>query len=193
MIVFQPHLLVISYLALYGLFCVGEVTLAIRRRATDGVVPEDRGFLSRAFVIFILSNLLAVPCLRLFPAASYGTYFTSGLGLGMMLVGLLLRWWSIVHLGRLFTVNVAVAIDHRVVDDGPYTLIRHPSYTGVLLLIGGVALCFGNFSSDLVLIAPYATLVMTRMRIEEAAMARELGESYRAYMKRTKRLIPGIY
>lgn len=110
-----------------------------------------------------------------------------------MLVGLLLRWWAIVHLGRLFTVNVAVAIDHRVVDDGPYKLIRHPSYTGLLLVIGGVALCFGNFASDLVLIVPYVTLVMTRMRIEEAAMARELGESYRTYMKRTKRLIPKIY
>jgi protein-S-isoprenylcysteine O-methyltransferase len=193
MIVFQSHLLVASYLALYGLFCVGEVVLAIWRRATKGVAPEDRGFLSRAFLIFIVSNLLAVPCLRLFPAASYGTYSTSCLGLGMMLVGLLLRWWAIVHLGRLFTVNVAVAIDHRVVDDGPYALIRHPSYTGALLVIGGVALCFGNFASDLVLIAPYAMLVMTRMRIEEATMARELGESYRAYMKRTKRLIPKIY
>jgi len=167
--------------------------LAIRRRATDGVALEDRGFLARAFFTFIVCNLLAVLCLRLFPASSYGTYVTSYLGLGMMLAGLVLRWWSIAHLGRLFTVNVALAHDHRVVDDGPYTFIRHPSYTGALLVISGVALCFGNFVSNLVLIAPYATLVMVRMRIEEAALARELGEPYRAYMKRTKRLLPGIY
>jgi protein-S-isoprenylcysteine O-methyltransferase Ste14 len=80
-----------------------------------------------------------------------------------------------------------------VIDSGPYRLIRHPSYTGILLIVTGVALCFGNFASVLVLALPNFALLMQRMHIEEAALSRALGESYQRYMSRTKRLIPGIY
>ncbi len=113
--------------------------------------------------------------------------------LGLLLLGLLLRWWSIIHLGRFFTVDVVIAADHRVVDSGPYRLIRHPSYTGALLIIAGVALCFGNFVSALVLSIPNVALLMQRVRIEETALSQGLGEPYRAYISRTKRLIPGVY
>jgi protein-S-isoprenylcysteine O-methyltransferase len=110
-----------------------------------------------------------------------------------MFAGLLLRWWSVIHLGRFFTVDVAVAADHRIVDSGPYKWIRHPSYTGALTVIAGMALCFGNLVSALVLLVPFGTLMLRRMRIEEAALSGGLGDAYPAYMKRTKRLIPGIY
>lgn len=193
MIFLQPHPLALLYLVLLGLFLSVEALLILRRRSNEGHVPEDRGFRSRALLVFLLSNLVAIPCLRFFPAASFGTYRTSCIGVALLLSGLLLRWWSIIHLGRFFTVDVVIAADHRVVDSGPYRLIRHPSYTGVLLIIAGVALCFGNFASALVLIVPNLALLMQRMRIEEAALSQGLGEPYRTYMSRTKRLIPGIY
>jgi len=80
-----------------------------------------------------------------------------------------------------------------LVDSGPYKLIRHPSYTGLLIFIVGVALCFGNVVSALVLLVPFGALMLRRMRIEEAALSRALGDAYSSYMNRTKRLIPGIY
>ena len=68
-----------------------------------------------------------------------------------------------------------------------------PEIERVLLIVAGVALCFGNLASALVLIAPNVALLMQRMRIEETALSQGLGEPYRAYMSRTKRLIPGVY
>ena len=193
LILLQSRSLALLYLLLLGLFLSVEALLILRKRSKDGHVPEDRGFRSRALVVFLLSNLVAIPCLRFFPAAAFGTYLTSYVGVALLLLGLLLRWWSIIHLGRFFTVDVMIAADHRVIDSGPYRLIRHPSYTGILLIVAGVALCFGNLASALVLIVPNVALLIQRMRIEEAALSQGLGEPYRTYMSRTKRLIPGIY
>jgi protein-S-isoprenylcysteine O-methyltransferase len=193
LILLQSRPLALLYLLLLGLFLTVEAFLLLRRRPTEGRAPEDRGFRSRALLVFLVTNLVGIVCLRLFPAASFGTFVTSWVGLALLLAGLSLRWWSIIHLGRFFTPDVVVTADHRVIDSGPYRLIRHPSYTGVLLIITGVALCFGNFASVLVLAVPNFALLMQRMHIEEAALSRGLGESYRLYMSRTKRLIPGIY
>ncbi len=193
MILFQPRLLVVLYFVLWCLFFLGEIALSFGRRAKAGRAPEDRGFFSLVWVHFLLTNLLAVLCLRFFPAASFGTYSTSCIGLGLMLAGLLLRWWAIIHLGRFFTVDVAVAADQNVVDSGPYKLVRHPSYTGALLVVTGLGICFGNFASIVALLVPFAALMLRRMRIEEAALSKGLGDSYLAYMNRTKRLFPGVY
>jgi protein-S-isoprenylcysteine O-methyltransferase len=193
MIFLHSRPLALLYLLLLALFLSVEAVLVLRRRSKEGHILEDRGFRSRALVVFLLSNIVAIPCLRFFPVVSFGTYLTSCVGVALLSFGLLLRWWSIIHLGRFFTVDVLIAADHRVVDSGPYRLIRHPSYAGVLLIITGVALCFGNFVSALVLIVPNVALLMRRMRIEETALSQGLGEPYRAYMSRTKRLIPGIY
>ncbi len=164
-----------------------------RRRAATGQVAEDRGFMIRAVLVFVIANILAVACLRRVPAASFGNTLTSWLGIGVMIVGLLLRAWSIRHLGEFFTVDVAVAPHHRLIESGPYKRLRHPSYTGLLIVVAGMGLCFGNLLSILALLVPFAALAIWRMRVEEEALASGLGSPYREYMQRTKRLIPGIY
>jgi len=105
----------------------------------------------------------------------------------------MLRWWSVVHLGRFFTVNVAVSVDQPVVDTGPYRWIRHPSYAGMLMIVAGIGVCFGNLVSILVILIPMIALMLKRMRIEEEALANALGDAYRNYIGRTKRLIPALY
>jgi protein-S-isoprenylcysteine O-methyltransferase len=181
------------YLVLWVLLLVAEPVLVIRRRSKAGQAPEDRGFRALASFVFVASNLAAIVCLRLFPTESLGGYRASCFGVTLMIAGLLLRWWSIIHLGRFFTKDVVIASDHRLVDSGPYKLIRHPSYTGLLIFIVGVALCFGNLISALVLLVPFGALMLRRMRIEEAALARALGDAYSSYIHRTKRFIPGVY
>ena len=193
MILRQGHLLGLIYLTLFSLWVTSEVFLLVKLRATTGVVASDRGFTKQALVFFLLTNIGAVACLAFFRDAVFATEATATVGLALMVAGLLLRWWAIVHLGRFFTVNVAVANDHRVVNTGPYRLIRHPSYTGILLTCLGVGLCFGNFASLLVIVVPIVALALKRMRVEEAALAGALGDDYRTYMSHTKRLIPGVY
>lgn len=193
MILRQGQLLGMIYLTLFSLWITSEVFLLVKRRATSGIVASDQGFTRQALVVFIVTNLGAVMCLALFRQAVFATDVTAVVGLALMVAGLLLRWWAVAHLGRFFTVNVAVASDHRVVDTGPYRLIRHPSYTGILLTCLGVGLCFGNLASLLVIVVPIVALALKRVRVEEAALASELGEDYRTYMSHTKRLIPGVY
>ena len=128
------------------------------------------------------------------PAARIGNILGAGIvGVALFIVGLALRWYSIFYLGRFFTVNVAIASDHRLIDTGPYRRIRHPSYTGALLEFLGLGLCLYNWASVLVLMGGTLLAFGYRIRVEEAALAQGLGEDYRGYMRRTKRLLPGVY
>jgi protein-S-isoprenylcysteine O-methyltransferase len=80
-----------------------------------------------------------------------------------------------------------------LIDNGPYRLVRHPSYTAILLVHAGAGLCFGNVLTLTVLTVPVASALFYRMHVEEAVLVHELGPSYLEYMKRTRRLIPLAY
>jgi protein-S-isoprenylcysteine O-methyltransferase Ste14 len=113
------------------------------------------------------------------------------LGLVVALAGIAFRWYSIARLGRFFTTRVMVAPDQTVVDTGPYRLVRHPSYTGALLTVFGVLLSNANWltlACFLLAIPGFAY----RISVEEKALAGGLGQPYRDYMRRTKRLIPYV-
>jgi protein-S-isoprenylcysteine O-methyltransferase len=193
MILFQARALSLIYLALFGAWLLGEVLLLVRRRANRGIAPADRGFVGRALLVLLLSNLAAILALKYFRPMTFATDASACVGLCLMAAGLVLRGWSVTHLGRFFTVNVAVAADQHVVESGPYRWIRHPAYAGMLLVVIGIGVCFGNFVSMLVILIPMLMLMVKRMRIEEEALAKSLGDAYRSYMARTKRLFPAIY
>ena len=115
------------------------------------------------------------------------------IGLGVFAIGGMVRWWAIRHLGRFFTVDVAVAEDHRVVDTGPYRLVRHPSYTGLLLELAGLALSLNNGLSLLVILLPVTAAILYRIHVEEKALLTRLGGAYAKYTGATKRLVPLVY
>ncbi len=111
-------------------------------------------------------------------------------GIVLMLLGVLVRQWAIAVLGRFFSTSVRIVEDHRVVEKGPYRLVRHPSYTGLLILFVGLALAVQSAGALLVLLGFFTVSFGYRIRVEEKALLSELGDSYASYMKRTKRLIP---
>src|SRR5207245_1805894 len=76
-------------------------------------------------------------------------------GIFLMLLGVVVRQWAIAVLGRFFSLTVRVAEDHRVVVKGPYRLVRHPSYTGVLITFIGLALGVQSSGALLVLFAVF--------------------------------------
>jgi protein-S-isoprenylcysteine O-methyltransferase len=128
-----------------------------------------------------------------FRFARLGGQNAAWIGLLLFVTGILLRWYSIIHLGRFFTVDVAISAEHRVIDSGPYRFVRHPSYTGALIAFIGVGLYVRNWISLLLLILPITAAFLWRIRIEEQALIAGLGEDYRRYAARTKRLIPFLY
>jgi len=111
-------------------------------------------------------------------------------GIFLMLLGVLVRQWAIAVLGRFFSLTVRVATDHRVVTRGPYRLVRHPSYTGVLITFIGLGLAVQSLGGLLVLLGVFSLSYGYRIRVEEKTLLSELGQDYASYMKRTKRLIP---
>ena len=115
------------------------------------------------------------------------------LGVVVFALGLALRAWAVRELGRFFKFTVVVQADHQVVDTGPYRLIRHPSYTGLLMIELGLGIALGTWLSIPACLLPPLIAFSIRLLTEERVLARELGEPYREYMKRTDRLIPGVW
>jgi protein-S-isoprenylcysteine O-methyltransferase Ste14 len=114
-------------------------------------------------------------------------------GVATIVAGALLRQWAIITLGRYFTVDVRITDGQPVVDSGPYRWIRHPSYTGLIAAFIGIGLALGNwFSLLLFLVVPTIGLVF-RVHVEETALLTNLGEPYRRYAARRKRLLPGLW
>jgi protein-S-isoprenylcysteine O-methyltransferase len=88
---------------------------------------------------------------------------------------------------------VAIAPDQRVVQHGPYRMLRHPGYAGALLALLGVGIMLANWLSVLVLVLVPMFVLSVRISVEEAALAGALGAEYLAYAGRTARLIPGVW
>jgi protein-S-isoprenylcysteine O-methyltransferase len=176
------------------LYVASEAGLLWLKRSGKAAADADRGSLALIWVVisagmaaaFILANALRQFALE--PPALW-----RGAGVALFAAGILLRWYAIVTLGRFFTVNVAIASDHRIVEAGPYRRVRHPSYTGALLAFLGLGLCIDNGASLAALMVPVSVVFWWRMRIEEAALLETFGGRYRDYMRRTRRLIPFIY
>ncbi len=115
------------------------------------------------------------------------------LALSLLLCGLAIRWAAILTLGRYFTVNVAIARDHRIVQAGLYRFVRHPSYSGLLLAFVGMGLSFHSWLSLGILVLPIAAALARRIGVEEQALRAAFGGEYEAYAARTWRLIPWIH
>jgi protein-S-isoprenylcysteine O-methyltransferase len=177
------------------IYVLSEFGLAVKKRAKVAETRDgDRGSLRLLWIVIVTCVTLSFNLAYLLPAASMGAApALRALGIAIFVMGLMIRWHAIVHLGRFFTVNVAIAADHRLIDTGPYRFVRHPSYTGALMAFLGLALCLANWASLVVMVVPVFLVFLRRMQVEEGALLLALGDQYRDYMNRTKRLIPAVY
>ena len=114
-------------------------------------------------------------------------------GILLAIAGLAFRIWSIRTLGRFFTSTVMVQNDQRVVDTGPYRLLRHPSYSGAIAAAIGTCLVLGSAFGALAVLVFVIPAYVHRMRAEEQALGMKLGEAYVRYMRSTWRLVPYVY
>ena len=176
-------------------YALSEAGLGLKKRArADSSRSEDRGSLRLIWIVIFASVALAFAAPNVLPSAGTGAApLLRHLGIAVFAAGLAVRWYSIVHLGRFFTVNVAIASDHLLIDTGPYRYVRHPSYTGALMAFLGLAMCLANWLSLLLMMIPVLAAFLWRMHVEESALLQAFGDRYREYMNRTKRLIPAVY
>jgi len=116
-----------------------------------------------------------------------------GIGIAVYLAGFAMRRWSEMTLGRYFTFSVMTSPDQPVVTTGPYRIVRHPGYTGVVLVVIGAGIVSGNWVGlvgwTILIVLP----LLYRIRIEETALVAALGDSYRSYAAHHKRLVPLVW
>ena len=113
-------------------------------------------------------------------------------GLGTLAAGAALRIWPMLELGRRFVSVVALQEGHRLHTSGAYAAVRHPSYLGILLMDLGFAGVFRS-AVALLLLPVVFWMFHRRMDVEEAFLVEQFGGEYRDYVKRTSRLLPGVY
>jgi protein-S-isoprenylcysteine O-methyltransferase Ste14 len=161
----------------------GEVEKLVRKQTVVRYV----------MTLFLFASLASLP-------------FADRRSLGVMPVGAVVRWigvvlsagglllvfWSGVALGRLYSPEVTIQKGHQLITAGPYRVIRHPRYLGVMLMASGVSLLFRSWVG-LALCLPVLWVLIDRIRDEEAVLQQEFGPAWHSYTQRSWRLLPYLY
>jgi protein-S-isoprenylcysteine O-methyltransferase Ste14 len=109
----------------------------------------------------------------------------------LMLCGFSFAIWARRHLGRYWSARVTVKEGHQLIESGPYSLVRHPIYSGLLLSMAATVMTIGTLQS----VCGYAVLLgalIFKLAAEERLLAAHLGQPYQDYQQRVKALIPGV-
>lgn len=164
-----------------------------RERARDPG-SKDQGSIRVMVASMSIALVLAFPLAFLdrwsFPASVCRELFISGLVL--LVLGSLLRRYCWRTLGEYFTGDVQARAGQPVISTGPYRLVRHPSYSGGLLMNIGIGLALCSWLSLALLTVTAIATYVYRVRIEERALLDAVGEPYRIYMQERKRFIPYV-
>jgi protein-S-isoprenylcysteine O-methyltransferase Ste14 len=182
-------------IALLGWFALEIKKFTQGRRWQKGATrPSQRGWWLAAGVCAITANLVMRYAPRIAPAADVRPGAVAfALGMAVLLSGIGLRAWSFRTLGQYFTFTVKVSPDQTVVSNGPYQLLRHPSYSGLMLITIGLGLASANWLALAVTTVMWLAMILWRIRIEENALLNTLGDSYRTYAAEHKRLVPLVW
>jgi protein-S-isoprenylcysteine O-methyltransferase Ste14 len=113
-------------------------------------------------------------------------------GIALIVLGIFLRQWSISLLGGFFSALVGVQEGQTIIRKGPYRYVRHPSYTGAIMIFTRIGLAILSWWAVLVLLLASVIVYGYRIKVEEKALVEKFGEEYRAYMRETKMLIPAV-
>jgi len=128
---------------------------------------------------------LSVLDLRFLPASSWWFW----IGFAVNASGLLFSVWGRHYLGRNWSREVTIKKDHELITGGPYSLVRHPIYTGLLTGLLGCALAVGEWRG-LVAVGLVLIALLRKLRLEERWMRLQFGEAYENYSRRVRALVP---
>jgi protein-S-isoprenylcysteine O-methyltransferase Ste14 len=186
--------------ALFGMMIAGAVAEAVVTRRRRGDRPPTASTLDRGtkqvLVLATLAGLFAGALLaRYVPALRVGanTWLTYAVGLGVLAFGIVLRVSAVWSLGRYFRREVTIEAGQTVHSSGPYRWLRHPAYTGDLLIVFGFGLAWGSWIGAAAGTALALAGHLPRIRVEEDELRRALGEPYERYANGRARLVPGVW
>jgi protein-S-isoprenylcysteine O-methyltransferase Ste14 len=178
----------------YFLWLLSEIAIVITtKRQRKNVVVEKKDKGSFWFIIFgvFICVFLIFQC----HYAKWGYVDTSisNIGAILVIVGVCIRVWAVSALGKHFSMMVSVASQQKIIQHGPYRVIRHPSYTGALVTFIGLGLAFNTWIGSLIMFVFFVIVYGYRIRIEEKALIERFPDEYPSYVQNTWRLIPFIW
>ena len=192
----QMTIYILLFILLSTIWAAVEIGLVIRDNSRGkGKTTIDKG--TRYFNFIAISAGITGAAILYwfskfyFPGGRTNTIFF--FGIAIMLIGMALRFWSVFTLGKSFRTTIETDQDQKIISHGPYKLVRHPSYSGLLLLFCGYGIALQNWLSLLVAVSLPLVALLYRIRIEEAALVSSFGSEYIEYQKRTKKLIPWVW
>ncbi len=184
----------ILIIAVSILWVGSEIILARTKRSHSSDMSLDKSSLRVLWItIAVAVNVGVLLSFQRIGHMGNGSRILPIAGLIFIVCGLLVRWLAILSLKRQFTVDVSIAEDHRIIRTGMYRFVRHPAYAGSLLSFLGLALCFSNYVSMVIIFVPICLAFLYRIHVEEEALINAFGSQYLDYCASTRRLIPGIF
>lgn len=174
--------------AFYWIVMSFRVKRAVRRQSAAGRLLQTLGVMA-AFILLWSDNPIwgalssrFVPRDHVWPVA----------GVLVTCVGVAIAIWARTILGGNWSSMVTVKQDHTLIRTGPYAVVRHPIYSGLILAILGTALAIGQWRA-LAAVGVMFVMFLAKSRIEERFMIGEFGREYEDYRRGTNAIIPFVF
>ncbi|HEV2733080.1 MAG TPA: isoprenylcysteine carboxylmethyltransferase family protein [Terriglobales bacterium] len=175
-----------------GLYWVLSARGARQTAAETGERQAHR--ILRLFILAVTFLLLLSPSMPVGPLAvrfvpNHPAIYA--LGVAITSLGILLMIWARRHLGRYWSDKVEIKADHQLISTGPYSRLRHPIYTGMLVGIAGTAIAVGEWRSVAAFLLLLTNYVI-KARKEERILREKFAAAFEAYERRTGFLVPRL-
>lgn len=184
-----PHLwILLAFVVIASLCQPGYNFLAILAQ------PGDRGTGAQIIGSVYLTQVAAVlECVYVRYPESLTWDAASTVALVTMMLGLALRTWAVLTLGRFFTMHMAVQNDQSLVRGGPYRCVRHPSYLGAFIMYMSTTAFLHAWTAAAAAIVLLPLAFIRRMRYEDELLKKKFGQEYESYRADVWKIIPGIW
>ena len=178
-----------AWIAGLAFWALASIASKRTMRAQSPASEMGQGALAGAGFVLLFNRQIALGPLdwRLAPNFAALDYA----GLALTILGLSFMAWSRIVLGRNWSATVTIKEDHELVSSGPYAIVRHPLYAGVLLAMLGTAIYFGQIRGFIAFLLTFAGWWL-KSRTEEAFLVEQFGTRYLQYQKQVKALIPHV-
>ncbi len=174
-------------------FFISEMLLLVLKRSKNKIQKSENDKKSLLYIwVSIAFSMTFGFFLANFQQWDSSNKTIATIGLLIFILGTVIRWVSIWQLKKEFTVDVAIQNDHQLKTDGFYSYVRHPSYSGLLLICLGLSIAMNSLLSVLGIL-PVVFAVLYRIKVEEAVLIQEFGKTYREFKQKTYKLIPKIF
>lgn len=182
--IYTDSIYTLIFILTYGIWALSELLGPVRWGGEREGKKHDQGSLAVGFLCGPLGTIFSLLA-PLFLHGNMPEPVSFWVGIVVVGGGLGFRWYSIAVLGKYFTAVIMIQEKQPLIQDGPYRWMRHPSYFGVFVAMGGIGIMIGNWFSMFLLLITFYILLLYRIEKEEQVLLQTLGEEYEQYRKNT--------